>query len=200
MVPIYDCDDVTSVARGRSGCCQIGSAGAESQNVRSAPRTVGSGAAALAITRTFYAPPGASWGRLVDVFRNDGATAVSTTALYLTMLYPAAPHVEAAGPSLVAWDPDLASRDVAVVAGNGAIVVQDGDPFAFTVHDLVVAPGEQVAVAHFVVQTGGAECAAVPQASCPAGDDAAAIAAAFPGDARYAADLEPGVADLVRNF
>jgi hypothetical protein len=53
--------------------------GGGSQNVRSGARAVGGAGSSLRVTRTFHAPVTATWGRMVDVFENTGATDVTTT-------------------------------------------------------------------------------------------------------------------------
>lgn len=179
---------------------------AESQNVRSGPRDVGPAGSALRITRTFYAPPSATWARLVDVFENAGTAPVTTKAVYLTALRGATPMavVRQAGAAVVGWDADAlgpSARDVGLVLGNGTALVEGGSPFVFVVHDVSLPAGGRTAVAHFVVQRGEA-AGGLTAADVPAGTDAdcAAIAAGFPGVEAYAIDLEPGVLDLVQNL
>ncbi len=178
-------------------------AGAESQNVRSGPRSVGAAVTELQVTRTFYAPPSATWGRLVDVFENTGTATVTTQAVYFTILGGATPvaAVRDAGATVVGWDADATARDVGLVFGDGTAFVADGDPFVFVVHDLSVPAGGKVALVHFVVQLGGAAGGAT-SADVPASTDAecTTIAAGFPSVDAYAIDLEPGVRDVVANF
>jgi hypothetical protein len=189
--------------------------GAESQNVRSAPREATPGSA-LQITRTFYAPPAATWGRLVDVFENTGDTEVTTTAVYLTALgapllggTPLA-AVTQDGAAVVGWDATQGVRDVGIVFGTGTAFVDDAygptdpfEPFVFVAHELTVAAGEKVALVHFVVQLGEADggLSALPE-DVPAGTEleCADVAAGFPALEAYRIDLEPGVLGLVRNF
>jgi hypothetical protein len=175
-------------------------AGAESQNVRSAPREVGP----LRVTRTFYAPPAAPWARLVDVFENTGAAPVTTSAVYVTTLGGSAPlaAVRAGGRAVVGWDATRFVRDVGIVGGSGqALVGGSGSADQYLVHPITVPAGERVALVHFVVQLAAAE-GGVTAADAPEGTDAAcaAIAAGFPSDPEYAVDLEPGVLDAVANF
>lgn len=172
--------------------------GDESQNVRSGARDLG--APALRVTRTFYAPPAATWGRLVDVFENTGAAPVTTKAVYLTVLAGGAPFAvpSQGGAAVVGWDGNALVRDVGIVLGSGAAFVEAGDPRVFVVHDVSVPPGGRVALVHFVVQLGLAEGGAtVPlETDLECGE----IAAGFPMVETYRLDLEPGVIDLVTNF
>jgi hypothetical protein len=175
-------------------------AGAESQNVRSAPRDVGP----LRVTRTFYAPPAAPWARLVDVFENTGAAPVTTSAVYVTTLGGSAPlaAVRADGRAVVGWDAARDVRDVGIVGGSGqALVGGSGSADQYLVHRITVPAGGRVALVHFVVQLAAAE-GGVTEGDVPEGTDAAcaAIAAGFPSDPEYAVDLEPGVLDAVANF
>ena len=179
--------------------------GGGSQNVRSGARDVGAAGSALRVTRTFYAPPAATWGRMVDVFENTGTTDVTTTVVYATLLGGASPLAAPAqaGRAVVAWDGAATVRDVGIVFGTGTAYVSDGDPFVFILHDLSVPAGGKVALVHFVVQlgetAGGATAALVPQGT----DDAcAAILTGFPAlDVQaYRHGLEPGVLDLVGNL
>jgi hypothetical protein len=179
------------------------SAGAESQNVRSGARDVGTAGSGLRITRTFYAPPAATWGRMVDVFENTGTSDVATVAVYLTTLGGDAPlsSVTQGGAAVVGWDAAASVRDVGIVAGTGTGIVDATSPFVFVVHALDVPAGGKVALAHFVVQLGEAGGGATV-AAVPAGTDleCGAIAAGFPALEEYRLDLEPGVLDLVTNF
>ncbi len=180
-------------------------AGAESQNVRSGPRLVGPVAGPkLSVTRTFYAPPSAAWGRLVDVFQNDGSAPVSTTAVYATSLAGASPvdTKTAGGKAVVGWDASRLSRDVGFVHGTaGTAYVDAASNLVYAVHPITVPAGGRIALAHFVVQLGRAEGGLTP-ADVPAGTDAAclAILAGFRTDPQYAIDLEPGVLGAIANF
>ncbi|HET8540828.1 MAG TPA: Ig-like domain-containing protein [Anaeromyxobacter sp.] len=182
--------------------------GAESQNVRSGARDVGAGASALRITRTFYAPPAATWGRMVDVFENGGAAPVTTSAVYVTSLWGALPVAAVSWTgAVVGWDAATTNpvRDVGIVFGNGpepgTALVADGDPFVFVVHDLTVAPGGKVALVHFVVQlgeaAGGPTSVDVPLAT---DQECGRILAGFPALEELRIDLEPGVLGRIANF
>jgi hypothetical protein len=179
-------------------------AGAESQNVRSGSRDVAAGGGTLRVTRTFYAPPAATWARLVDVFENPGAEAVATSAVYLTTLGGATPlALPRAGGAVVGWDGDGYVRDVGLVAGSGTALVADASPDVYLVHPITVPAGGRVALAHFVVQLGAAEGGlGAAEADVPAGTDAvcAAITAGFRSAGPYALDLEAGVLDAIANF
>ncbi len=181
--------------------------GDESQNVRSGARIVGAPGSTLSVTRTFYAPPAASWGRMLDVFENTGTGDVTTTAIYVTTLGPVAGVLPCAAltqpGAAVAWDCAATVRDVGVVFGSGTAYFADGDPFVFVAHDLTVPPGGKVALVHFVVQLGEAAGGTtslpvdVPRGTA---DEAAAILAGFRTLEPYRADLEPGVIGLVTNL
>jgi len=179
----------------------------ESRNVLSGERAVDvdpAGATTLAVTRTFYAPPTAAWGRFVDEFRNDGDAPVTTKVVYRAALgYPywSDPVVAlaAAGRAVVGHDALGNVRDAGIVFGAGSPFY--GDPSSpgevFIIHDLTVPAHSAVALAHFVVQLGqGAVLAdhltTATDAVC------AAIADGFPGE--YAQDLEPGVLARIANF
>ncbi len=180
--------------------------GGESRNVRSAARAIGvdpSGATTLAVTRTFYAPPTATWARLVDEFRNDGDAPVTTKVVYRTTLAGASPGLALAAQdrAVVGWDAAGLVRDVGVVFGTGIAYFDPQDPFyraeVFFVHDLTVPAHGRVALAHFVVQlgqgaTGFDHSTTATETVC------AAIAAGFPGE--YAQDLEAGVLGRIANF
>ena len=177
--------------------------GAESQNVRSGPRGVGTGASALQVTRTFYAPPAATWGRMVDVFENTGTTAVATRAVYLTTLAGAVPVavVTEGGAAVVGWDASGGVRDVGLVTGTGTVYVTAGSPFVIVVHDLSVPAGGEVALVHFVVQLG--EAAGGPTAAdVPPGTETACgtIAAGFRSLDAYRLDFPPSVLRSVVNL
>jgi hypothetical protein len=179
----------------------VANGGAESQNVRSGPRTVD----ALQVTRTVYAAPSEPWARVVDVFENPSlVTTVSTSAVYSTLLAgvePFAMTTTVGGSRVVAWDGSQVARDVGFVFGNGAAYVSTVDPQIFVVHDLVVAPGAKVALVHFVVQLG--EFAGGPTAAdVPVNTDAVCvqIANGFPASDVYWQDLEPGVMQVLQNF
>lgn len=180
---------------------------AESQNVRSGTREVGPLAGPkLGITRTFYAPPSATWARFVDVFENLGSSPVSTTVVYRTSLAGVTPAavVSAGGKAIVGWDrsgdPDK-SRDVGIVLGAGTALVDSASPDVYALHEITVPAGGKVALAHFVVQLGKAEGGSGP-AQAPAATDAAcaAIASSFRTDPQLQLDLEPGVLDAIANF
>jgi len=184
----------------------VAGSGAESQNVRSGARVVtlaGGAGPALSVTRTFYAPPGAEWGRLVDVFENTSASRISTTAVYLTGLAGALPvaALRAGGAAIVGWDALGGARDVALVLGSGTGHVDPASGDLFAVHALDVPAGGKAAIAHFVVQLGRTE-GGPTTADVPPGVDAAAqaIAAGFPSQEGYAIDLEPGLLGLISNF
>ena len=180
--------------------------GGESRNIRSAARAVGvdpSSATTLAVTRTFYASPTATWARFVDEFRNDGDAPVTTKVVYHTTLGGSAPSAAlAAGDrAVVGWDTLGGVRDVGLVFGTGSAYFDPQDPFfgadVFFVHDVTVPPHGRVALAHFVVQLGQG---ATGFAHLTTGTDAvcAAIADGFPGE--YAQDLEAGVLGRIVNF
>ncbi len=179
--------------------------GGGSQNVRSGARDVGAAGSALTVTRTFYAPPAAAWGRMVDVFENAGATDVTTKVVYVTLLggQSTLAAVTQGGRAVVAWDRDATVRDVGICFGTGTAYVADGSPFVFVTHDLTVPAGGKAALVHFVVQlgetAGGANAALVPQGT----DDACgAILVGYPSLAvpTYRLWLEPGVGDAVANL
>ncbi len=179
-------------------------AGAEIQNIRSGARAmavVAGTAPVLTVTRTFYAPPAASWARMVDVFENASAAPVSTSAVYVTTLGGTLYAIRADGKVVVGWDKDGFTRDVAVVVGSGTTLVDPLSGMVFAVHPLEVPAGGKVALVHFVVQLGQTE-GGPTSADVPAGVDAEAqaIVAGFPAQAAYAVDFEPGVLNLVRNF
>lgn len=185
-------------------------AGGQPQNVRSAPRILPvdpAGVATLSVTRTLYAPPSATFARLVDVFENGSDAEVATTVVYLTVHRAdadAAWTPAAGGRAVVGRDRAGFSRDVGVVFGTGATflgAVTGSPQYAFVLHPLRVAPRGRAALVHFVVQlgqgatwSGGDHAAAGTDAAC------AAVAAGARSDPRYLQDLEPGVAALVRNF
>lgn len=178
--------------------------GAESQNVRSGARQVASASSTLRVTRTFYAPPGATWGRLVDVFENTGATEAATTAIYVTLLGGGDTSLAAVtGGGVVGWDAGAAVRDVGIVYGAGSAYVADFSPFVFVTHDLTVPAGGKVALVHFVVQLGEATGGPtslptdVPQQT---EGECGTILAGFTALEPYRMDLEPGVRVLVANF
>lgn len=179
---------------------------AQSQNVRSGGRSVvpgGGGGPALSVTRTFHAPPGATWARLVDVFANRSGAAVSTSAVYFTSLAGASPRVAlaAGGAAVVGWDAEGSARDVAVVSGGGTAHLDPASGDVFAVHALTVPAGGRVALVHFVVQLGrtegGATAADVPPAVAA---EAQSVATGFVARGEPALDLEPGVLDVVANF
>jgi hypothetical protein len=180
-----------------------------SQNVRSGARDVGAAGSALRVTRTFYAPSPAyaapTWGRMVDVFENTGASDVTTTVVYATLLGGLSPlaAVTQNGAAVVGWDGAAAVRDVGIVFGTGTAYVADGSPFVFVTHDVTVPAGGRVALVHFVVQLGEAAGGAT-SASVPVDTDAecAAILAGFAElwSTNYRAHLEPGVLELVQNL
>lgn len=178
------------------------------QNVRSAPRTLSvdpAGVSTLVVTRTLYAPPAATWARLVDVFENGSDAEVATTVVYATQhagATDAAWESAAEGRAVVGRDRLGLSRDVGVVFGAG---IARFDPasltpyYAFVVHPLRVPPRGAVALVHFVVQLGQGSVGAdhTPTGTLQVCQD---IAAAVRSDPRYLADLEPGVLGLVKNF
>jgi hypothetical protein len=177
--------------------------GSEAQNVRSAPRFFdpASAASTIRVTRTFYAPPAATWGRMVDVFENAGTAPVSTSAVYVLSRKESTPAAEKTqgGAALVAWDVSGMDRDVGLVFGKGTAYVSTGtDGWSFVVHDLVIPPGGKVAIVHFVVQlaeaTAGIHVPADTDAEC------GKILAGFPGVDAYWQDLEPGAMKAVQNF
>jgi hypothetical protein len=184
----------------------VASSGAESQNVRSGVRPVG--APALSVSRTIYAPPAAGWARVVDVFDNEGAATVATSAVYETVLSALDPLaiVTAGGAAVVGWDGSAlkTGRDVGIVVGNGTAYVDNGALTAgsvFVVHDLVVPPGGKVAIVQFVVQLGGAEGGATADLVPPlTAAKCVEIVAGFPSNQAYWQDLEPGVMHAIRNF
>jgi hypothetical protein len=178
-----------------------------SQNVRSAPRIVAvdpAGAGTVAVTRTFYAPPAAAWGRMVDVVRNDGPVPVSRSLLYVTPLGANNPAVAAAaaGKAAVARDMAGLARDLGLVFGGGVAAFDASvSNFLFVVHDVTIPAHGAVAIVHFVVQLGQGGTLTGPD-HATAGTDAAcqAIAAGFRSDPQYQVDLEPGVLGLVQNL
>jgi hypothetical protein len=184
----------------------VANTGAELQNVRSGPRTVGAGGSALKVTRTIYAPPATTWARVVDVFENEGASTVATSAVYSTLLGGSAAHAasRASGAAVVGWDAAGAVRDVGLVLGgptaHGTAYLSAGDPQIFVVHDLVVPPGGRVALVHFVVQLG--EVAVLTTSGLPTNTEAVcgAIVDGFPTVNEYWNDLEPGVMEAIKNF
>lgn len=179
--------------------------GGDSHHVRSSPRDVGAAGSALRVTRAFYAPPGAAWGRMVDVFENTAATPVATTAVYATLLHGTSPlaAVTQGGRAVVAWDRDATMRDLGIVFGTGTSYVADGDPRVYVLHDLSVPAGARVALVHFVVQlgetAGGASAANFPRGT---DDECAAVLNGFSslGVETYRRDLEPGIRDIVANL
>jgi hypothetical protein len=189
----------------------VASTGDESQNVRSGSRLLPldplGAVTVIAVTRTVYAPPNAGWARIVDVFDNQGASTVTTSAVYSTLLSIGAP-LSVAPPNgvVVAWDPALTAYDLGLVVGDGApghgtAYVADADPQIFFVHDLVVAPGAKAALVHFVVvlgeAAGGSTTADVPANTKAACD---AIASGFPAADVFWQDLEPSVMQAIANF
>jgi hypothetical protein len=181
----------------------IASSGAESQNVRSGSRTIDAGGSPLRATRTIYAPPAASWARVVDVFENDGASPVAASAVYSTYLAGVTPLAAIAqnGAAVVGWDAARFSRDVGIVFGSGTAYTADLDPQIFVVHDLVVPPHGKVALVQFVVQLGEAAGGITPDlVPANTGAACAAIVAGFPSVDDYWNDLEPGVMAAIKNF
>ncbi|HEX9244161.1 MAG TPA: hypothetical protein VF875_17085 [Anaeromyxobacter sp.] len=181
----------------------VANAGAESQNVRSGPRTVVTGGSALVVTRAVYAPPAATWARVVDVFENQTVSTVTTSAVYSTVLLTAAPlaAVTQYGAAVVGWGPaGEPERDVGLVLGNGAAYLAADYSQIFIVHALEVAPLSKVALVHFVVQL-GESAGGLTVADVPANTDAVCgqIVNDFPQD-QYWQDLEPGVMQIIRNF
>jgi hypothetical protein len=183
--------------------------GAQSQNVRSAPRVLAldpAGAATVAVTRTVYAPPAAAWSRVVDVFQNDHDAEIVTTVVYVTQLKagPDAAWASAAGgKAMVGRDTASSLRDVGIVFGSGLASFDASAPdLGFVVHLLRVPARGKSALAHFVVQLGqGATWSGADHAT--PGTDAVcqSIATGFRAtDPIYRQDLEPGVSSLVKNF
>ncbi|HEX9243792.1 MAG TPA: hypothetical protein VF875_15215 [Anaeromyxobacter sp.] len=203
-VPLPNGDFEAGLAPWRAG------GGGQSQNVRSAPRVLAlypAGAVTVAVTRIFYAPPAASWARLVDVFRNDLDVEVATTVVYATSHLGGSTTAwtsAAGGSALVGRDTAGGVRDVGIVFGSATGLV---DPLgvvpdlAFVVHRVRLPPRGAAALVHFVVQVGeGATMTGADHATTATDAACEAIATGFRTQPSYREWLEPGVASLVQNL
>jgi hypothetical protein len=186
--------------------------------VRGAPRdlTPPGAPGALRVTRSFYTQPDLAWGRVVDLFENRAAAAITTDAVYHFALGAAGDAVlftdvpGAAGQAFSGWDRRGLLGDVAVVHGQATAHVRSataagpGADDAFTVQHLSLAPGQKAAVVHFLVlgTTATGAAGGTPLATRPVAADAAAAAvvAGWATDPRYQAYLTAEERAAVVNF
>jgi hypothetical protein len=196
----------------------------ELQNMTSTAETL----SGLAVTRSFYTVPNKVWGRWVDVFTNETATAITATVTYNAnlgsddygILY-LTPGTN--GKSLTGWDgeaqeipvdPTSSSndRDFAFVFGNvdsldflsaTAINAGDGSDTITHTYTITVNPGASVAIVNFILMNGiDTGTTAVDATARATAIDAAAKAIVdnFWKDGQYRSGMTQAQIDAILNF
>jgi hypothetical protein len=229
---IAELDDVTLAGAGAPALANAGfeaaggwttNAGAEPQNVTSGSRTLcvdGPSAipcpTPLVVTRSFFTAPASPWARIVDVFENPGAAAVTADVVYLTRYAGGGTTVTypvdgAAGSAYAAYDANATPvRDFGLVFGDLQVITRSasrdglvtGEGGLFAVRSIVVPAGGRVALATFLVMDGAYSHRGGGTAATGIEQVATAIANGFasPSDSTYRDWLTQGQLDAIVNF
>jgi hypothetical protein len=196
------------------------------RNVTSGVRTVDS----LDVTRSFYAEPTARWSRMVDVFTNSTGAMVARTITYeidlgsngegiiygsdaTGTLYATADVTNLA---ITSWDSDGGTRDVGWAFGTATSVAWtsddtlgvsgNGNQIVTVTYDLDLAPGETVALAHYLVldtRSTGDSASAVADTADTVDAQLQAILNGWPAGGqvnRFTSGLTQAQIDAVLNF
>ncbi len=229
---IAELDDVTVTGAGAPALANAGfevaggwttNPGAEPQNVTSGSRTLcvdGPSAfpcpTPLVVTRSFFTAPSSPWARIVDVFENPGAAAVTADVVYLTTAAGGGTAVTydpgGAGNAIAAYDAGASNpvRDFGLVLGDVVPYHRSASPdglgkgagVVFAVRSITVSAGGRVALASFLVMD-GAYAHRDGGTSAPGIDAVAtAIANGFasPTDSTYRDWLTQAQLDAIVNF
>jgi hypothetical protein len=191
----------------------------ESQNVATGVRTVGG----ARVTRSFYTPPGALWGRFADVYENPS----TTTPLDITCIYTYNLGSDGTGCTYIptgtaqravsSWDTATGDRDVGIVFGAAAGVTftsapsfghgtnASGEDDIRVTYTLTLAPGGAATLVQFLLMDGvdTARLPGVHDLSARAAEidaEAQAILGGFGSDPQYTRGLTQQQLNTITNF
>lgn len=170
----------------------------------------------LDVNRSFYTVPNKSWGRWVDVYKNNTGSTITATIKYKSDLGSDGAGIiyytpSTSSKSITTWDGGSSDRDIGMVYGSATTVafttaIFDGeevsDQIEFT-YDVTVPAGGQVAIVNFIVMNGTDTGKTATDANARATEIdtvAAAIVADFKTDVQYRNGMTQAQIDSVINF
>ena len=171
----------------------------------------------LDVQRSFYTIPNKSWGRWVDVYKNNTASPIIATIQYYSNFGSDGAGIvyntpNTSGKSITSWDGSASDRDFGMVYGTAnnvsytsatALNAYNSGSGDITVsYNVTVPAGGQVAIVNFIVMDGtDTGLAADINAKATEIDNAAAaIVANFKTDVQYRNGMTQAQIDSIINF